>query len=58
MRLSAMPRWAAAVTSTASLAAYVTGSAGIIGLTKVAALDYADQGIRAAANRPAWAADV
>jgi NAD(P)-dependent dehydrogenase (short-subunit alcohol dehydrogenase family) len=30
----------------ANLAGYVAGKAGIIGLTAVAALDYADQGIR------------
>jgi NAD(P)-dependent dehydrogenase (short-subunit alcohol dehydrogenase family) len=36
----------AGVRATASLGAYVTGKAGIIALTKVAALDYADQGIR------------
>jgi NAD(P)-dependent dehydrogenase (short-subunit alcohol dehydrogenase family) len=34
------------VNGTANLAAYVAGKAGIIGLTKVAALDYADRGIR------------
>src|SRR5438034_8912263 len=37
----------AGVNGTANLAAYVAGKAGIIGLTKVAALDYADHGIRA-----------
>src|SRR3954467_1820196 len=36
----------AGVTGVANLAAYVAGKAAIIGLTKVAALDYADQGIR------------
>jgi len=36
----------AGVNGTANLAAYVAGKAGIIGLTKVAALDYADAGIR------------
>jgi NAD(P)-dependent dehydrogenase (short-subunit alcohol dehydrogenase family) len=34
------------VNGVANLAAYVAGKAGIIGLSKVAALDYADQGIR------------
>jgi NAD(P)-dependent dehydrogenase (short-subunit alcohol dehydrogenase family) len=36
----------AGVNATANLAAYVAGKAGIIGLTKVGALDYADAGIR------------
>jgi NAD(P)-dependent dehydrogenase (short-subunit alcohol dehydrogenase family) len=36
----------AGLRATASLGTYVTGKAGIIALTKVAALDYADQGIR------------
>ena len=36
----------AALNATANLAAYVAGKAGIVGLTKVAALDYADRGIR------------
>lgn len=36
----------AGVHGTANLAAYVAGKAGIIGLTRVAALDYADRGIR------------
>ena len=36
----------AGVQATANLAAYTAGKAGIIGLTRVAALDYADRGIR------------
>jgi NAD(P)-dependent dehydrogenase (short-subunit alcohol dehydrogenase family) len=36
----------AGVSGTANLAAYVAGKAGIIAMTKVAALDYADQGVR------------
>ena len=36
----------AGVSGTANLAAYVAGKVGIIGLTTVAALDYADRGIR------------
>jgi NAD(P)-dependent dehydrogenase (short-subunit alcohol dehydrogenase family) len=36
----------AGVQGVANLGAYVAGKAGIIGLSKVAALDYADQGVR------------
>jgi NAD(P)-dependent dehydrogenase (short-subunit alcohol dehydrogenase family) len=36
----------AGVGAFSNLAAYVSGKAGIIGLSRSAALDYADQGIR------------
>ncbi|HVX47074.1 MAG TPA: glucose 1-dehydrogenase [Mycobacteriales bacterium] len=36
----------AGLSGVSNLAAYVAGKAGIIGLTKAAALDYADQGVR------------
>ncbi|HEY9294003.1 MAG TPA: SDR family NAD(P)-dependent oxidoreductase [Microlunatus sp.] len=36
----------AGLTATARLAPYVAAKAGIVGLTRVAALDYADQGVR------------